>query len=108
LSNIVGGGFHAAPLVEFTSFGNEIEKTITFLRNKYKNITFDKYVIMPNHIHLLIVDENDVPDNPDLSVVIRQLKTYTNKRFNVLNCTVGEKLWQIIPPNGWKIDSMSL
>lgn len=55
LSNIVGGGFHAAPNVELTLIGEEIVKTIDFIENQNPNILFDKYVIMPNHVHAIII-----------------------------------------------------
>ena len=55
LSNIVGGGFYAAPDIELTIIGKEIIKTIDFIDNQHPNVFFDKYIIMPNHIHLIII-----------------------------------------------------
>lgn len=52
LSNIVGGGFHAAPIVQLNKIGEEIINTINFVENQYPNIFLDKYVIMPNHIQI--------------------------------------------------------
>jgi REP element-mobilizing transposase RayT len=36
------------------SAGEMIKKWLFELKNKFKNIELDEYVIMPNHIHLII------------------------------------------------------
>ena len=58
----VGGGFHAAPCgfhdtsyrCELTSIGKKIEETIQYINQHYVGIDIEYFVIMPNHIHLLI------------------------------------------------------
>ena len=61
----------------------------------YNNITVDKYVIMPNHIHLLLrVEESGrsgtpVPTNAN-SIIVRFVSTL--KRF--CNKACGENIWQ--------------
>ena len=51
---IVGEGFHPLPIVELTKIGIEIENTINFINDNYRNVFIEKYVIMPNHIHLIL------------------------------------------------------
>ena len=34
--------------------GIEIEKTIDYINNNYKQVKIEKYVIMPDHIHLIV------------------------------------------------------
>ena len=53
LSNIVGGGAFDAPQIQLTAVGRVVEKYIRSTDN-VPSITVDKYVIMPNHVHLLI------------------------------------------------------
>ena len=48
LGTVVGGDAHIAPFVRLTSYGEILEK---YIRNE-PQITH--YVIMPNHIHMII------------------------------------------------------
>ena len=58
LSHIVGGGAFDAPSPCLTKVGLIAEKYI-LSGNRIPGITVDKYVIMPNHIHMiLLIDEN--------------------------------------------------
>ena len=52
------------------------------------NIKVDKYVIMPNHIHMLIIIEGGRPKvSPTISRIIQQFKGAVTKK-------VGIPLWQ--------------
>lgn len=96
LSNIVGGGFHAAPQTELTDIGKEIIKSIEYINDKIPNVTIDKFVLMPNHIHfILIIDQvqEGGHGNPPLHKIIGQFKSYTNKMYNDLNQTKELILW---------------
>lgn len=44
-----------------SSIGKIVESEIAVLENRYKNIAVDAYVIMPNHVHLLlrIIEQED-------------------------------------------------
>jgi REP element-mobilizing transposase RayT len=88
LSNIVGEGFHPLPKNILTKIGNEIEKSIQYINDNYIGITISKYVIMPNHVHLIVfLDNSGGHGNPPLQNIIGQLKSYTTKKF-------GNILWQ--------------
>ena len=54
LSNIVGTGVLDCPRVELTKYGEIAEKYIKQLDEFYNHISIDSYVIMPNHIHILL------------------------------------------------------
>ena len=57
LSKIVGGGALDAPTAVLTPIG-EIARKYLISGNRISGITVDKYVIMPDHIHfILLVDE---------------------------------------------------
>ena len=53
LCDIVGGGALDAPRVNLTAVGRIVEKYI-ISTNNIPELTVLKYVIMPNHIHLLL------------------------------------------------------
>ena len=56
LSDIAVGALHEAPAVSvrLTQIGQIVDETIRSLPARYSNLTVDHYVIMPNHIHLLL------------------------------------------------------
>ena len=53
LCDIVGDGAHAVPRVILSEYGKIVD---TYIRsaNHMNRVTVDKYVIMPNHIHLIV------------------------------------------------------
>ena len=73
-----------------TPIGKIIDDCIKFLSTK-PNQNVEKYVIMPNHIHiLLILDDINVEGTQysnRLGVFVSSLKRFTNKKF-------GRDLWQ--------------
>ncbi len=52
--NIVGGDIFSAPKIILSSVGKIVNDEILNIESHYKNIKIDKFVIMPNHIHLII------------------------------------------------------
>ena len=63
LSRIVGTGVLDCPRPELTEYGRIAEKYIRQLNDFYNHISVDGYVIMPNHIHLLLLIKEDRMDN---------------------------------------------
>ena len=71
-------------------FGKIIEKAINNIPKHYQNVEIDRYVIMPDHIHLiLIIYENDrrIISAPTIMTVIGQMKRYVSKE-------IGFSIWQ--------------
>lgn len=90
LSKIVGASTARPNETQLTNIGIVVEKGIKGIEEHYKNIFVDNYVIMPNHIHLLIRIEN--PDGravlaPTISRIIQQAKGYVTKQL-------GTSIWQ--------------
>ena len=59
LSHITVGDGLARPAVKLTNIGGIVERQIEAIPLRFPTVTVDKYVIMPNHIHLLISLEGD-------------------------------------------------
>ena len=57
LSRIVGRGLAPAETttIEYTSLGEIAEKQLFLLADRYPYLTIDQYVIMPNHIHTIMI-----------------------------------------------------
>ncbi|MBR5265237.1 MAG: hypothetical protein IKV63_01325, partial [Clostridia bacterium] len=94
LCNIVGTDVLGGPQIIFTDAGNVISEQLAFMSDFYSHAKIDKYVVMPNHIHLILhVTERDGPPGrsvPTNSVIADFVGTF--KRF----CTrkIGENIWQ--------------
>ena len=41
--------------IKLTREGNVVKQNIFRLEEMYKNITIDEYVVMPNHLHILLM-----------------------------------------------------
>ena len=61
LCDIVGDGAHDVPKINLSPMGEIVEKYI-LSTNKIPELTVDKYVIMPNHIHLILLLQNQKRD----------------------------------------------
>ncbi len=88
LSNIIGEGLRALPKNILTPIGSEIRKSIQYINDNFVGVSIDKYAIMPNHIHMIVILEDTGGDGtPPLQSVIGQLKSYTTQKH-------GHTLWQ--------------
>ena len=81
--------------IELSSYGKIAEKYINQLDQHYENIDIDSYVIMPNHIHILLRVRRSgasrtSPPTKQHSNVSRFVSTF--KRF--CNKEYGENIWQ--------------
>ena len=54
LSRIVGGGVLDAPATHLSHYGTVVERRIQEMNRVYPDVQTVKYVIMPNHVHLLV------------------------------------------------------
>ena len=105
VSQTVGDDVPVVPQIILTKYGKIADKYINQLNDFYSNINVIKYVIMPNHIHLLLQIPDDesgrsgtpVPtgecctnDNGANSTVSKFVSTF--KRF--VHRDIGEKIFQ--------------
>ena len=93
LGKIVGGGFHAAPATQLSKIGIEVNKTIQYVNTHYYGGKISKYVIMPNHIHLIVILAGG-HGSPPLRKVVGQIKSFTTRKWNEICGTQLQKLWQ--------------
>lgn len=93
LSSIsVGRDAHIPPTTELTEIGEVTDKYIQNINIVYGCVAVEKYVIMPNHIHMIVVigEPNGGgmrASRPTLHTVIRSLKTMITKQ-------IGNRIWQ--------------
>lgn len=86
----VGTTIGRPPDVVLTQYGRIVEESIHQINNVYPPVHVDHYVIMPNHIHLLLFlycDDGRAMLVPTISRVIQHLKGTVTKR-------IGQPIWQ--------------
>ena len=82
--------------------GKIIESTWHDIPNHNPHIELDAFIIMPNHVHCIIIindfvgagSEPSPTRTHDLSEIIRQFKTYSTRRINQFRNTPGASVWQ--------------
>lgn len=76
--------------------GTVVENEILALASRY-NITINHYVVMPNHVHILLTvrrDGQSPSPTPALGNIIGAFKSITTKKINQTEGTPGRKFWQ--------------
>jgi putative transposase len=79
--------------ISLSEYGLIAEKSINKIVDCYLYVFVDKYVVMPNHIHIILLVQNGIAKDgrliiaPTISTVIQQLKRYVSKQ-------IGFSIWQ--------------
>ena len=95
LSEIVGAGVLDCPKIRLLYHGEIADKYIKQMGGFYDNISIDKYVIMPDHIHLILTVKNGRSGTPaptgdknsSVTEFVGTFKRFCNKEY-------GENIWQ--------------
>lgn len=95
LSDVVVRAIHESPAAEvrLTAAGNVVLQVLQSLPHRYPELQIDHYVIMPNHIHLLLritaqraIHESPLRDRHSLlSKAIGFLKMNSSKQIHMIN-----------------------
>lgn len=75
----VGDGLSVPPL---TVYGQSVDKWIRAIPGHFSGVHIDKYVVMPNHVHMIVrIDGTDDP-SPTLGKVVAWFKYGATKEIN--------------------------
>ncbi len=89
--NNVGAIIDRPQDVELSAYGKMVDQAIQNISSAYSALSIESYVIMPNHLHILIrvcTDEYGRPlVAPTMSRVVKQLKGIISKQ-------IGTSIWQ--------------
>ena len=89
----VGAIINRPPRISLTPLGRIVDETIRAIPDHYPGILVDQYIIMPDHVHLILSFRNIGPDGrriaapTPLSKIIQQMKRIASKQ-------AGVPLWQ--------------
>lgn len=82
----VGAIINRPPRISLTPLGRIVDATIRAIPDHYPGISVDQYIIMPDHVHLILALRHIGPDRAarlpplrPLSNVIQQMKRITSK-----------------------------
>ncbi|MFI3326995.1 MAG: transposase [Clostridia bacterium] len=118
----VGADIIRPHLEHLSENGIIVDKTIKNIEKHYENVLVDKYVIMPNHIHLILVlsppQGGRIISAPTISQIVGQMKRVVSRdlKFDVWqksfhdhvirNQNDYEKIWNYIDNNHmkWELD----
>ena len=114
--------------IHLSEYGKYVKEALNSVNQHYPMVYVDKYVIMPNHIHVIIRIDNskyiDIGGRPmavpTISTVINQLKGYVSKKsgFHVWQGRFHDRIlrneheyygaWQYIEsnPTNWENDEL--
>ena len=86
LSHIVGRGLAPAE-IRYTAYGQIAQEQLLLLEQRYPNLKIDQYVIMPNHIHaILLLDETaGASPRPTIMDIVCAYKSLTTRQ-----CKIGK------------------
>jgi putative transposase len=98
--------------IQLYEYGRIIEKCWKWLAEQYDYIHLDRYMVMPNHLHgIIVIREGGSRTAPTtnntqkyqsfnnrkhkaLSRLVGAFKTISTKQINIIRNTPGRKLWQ--------------
>ena len=95
LSRITAADESVPPVLHLTEVGRIVNAVFTAIPEHYPNVLVDHFVIMPNHIHLLLwikhrgrsVSAPTDAQNPSIDRIIRHCKAFVTRK-------PGSTIWQ--------------
>ena len=80
LSNIVGRELAPAE-IQYTAYGTIAQEQLLLLEKRYTTLKVDRYVIMPNHIHVILLLEETagVSTRPTITNIVCAYKSLTTR-----------------------------
>ena len=127
---VVGDAALGVPSVHLTETGEMVKQHIEQINNVHEYVRLDKYIIMPNHIHLIVSITNETqhttsgtpraasPTKAVIPKIVNALKSLTSKNFGgsiwqrsyhdhiIRNEAEYQKIWEYIDTNPirWETD----
>ena len=81
--------------------GEIVVATWTNLPKHFIGISIDDFIVMPNHLHgIIIIEDVKTPlkqtpfEHPSLVVIVGSFKTWSARKINALTNRTGKPVWQ--------------
>ena len=76
------------------AFGDVVAACWQELPDHYPGTQLDEFVVMPNHVHGILLLNQDGESNDRLSELVRAFKAFSTRRVNAQRAKANEPLWQ--------------
>ena len=95
LSRIVGRGLAPAE-IQYTVYGKIAQEQLLLLERRYPSLKIEQYVIMPNHIHILMLLKNTREENGRNTImdIICAYKSLTTR-----HCKIAQPIDKLFQPS---------
>ena len=97
LSTVGRGLAPDAAVIRLTSLGKAAQSQLRALEERYPSVCVDKYVIMPNHIHMILRltgETAGASPRPTLPEIVGTYKSLVTRICNRSDQTPGRKIFQ--------------
>ena len=96
LSRVVQGITPNTGEIRLTKAGVIVREQLHSLEHRYPYVRIDKYVIMPNHIHVILrlLAESVERKRPGITSIVGTFKSLTTRAYNQEFDTPGKKVFQ--------------
>jgi putative transposase len=81
-------------VMQLTAFGDIARSHWQQLSQHHSNVIMDESIVMPNHLHGIIILESSVDSTKSISEIIRGFKTFSAKAINKERSLRGVPVWQ--------------
>ena len=97
--DIVGNAALGVPIVKFTEYGEIVNKNIIKINEIYRYISVLNYVIMPDHIHLILFvsdyeDDTVTGGTPRAAFPTKSVSQIINGLKSISTKQIGFPIWQ--------------
>jgi len=116
LGDVVGDAPLRVPHCVLSDYGAFVDEVICRIPNVYSHVCVDKYVIMPNHVHMIVhvtggTRSGAPPTKAVVPQIVQSLKSMTTKQFGfsmwqrsyhdhiIRDDTEYQRIWQYIDEN---------
>ena len=98
-NDIVGNAALGVPIVKFTEYGEIVNKNIIKINEIYRYVSVLNYVIMPDHIHLILFvsdyeDDTVTGGTPRAAFPTKSVSQIINGLKSISTKQIGFPIWQ--------------
>jgi putative transposase len=74
--------------------GNIAQLHLQKLERHHANLILDRSVVMPNHLHGIMILDSSIEDSKSISEIIGSFKTFSARKINKIRKLKGVPVWQ--------------
>lgn len=82
--------------MQLNTYGEILQRHWDSLPKHHHHLELDEFIIMPNHVHgiIVLIDDNTYKKRHGLPEILRGFKTFSARRINKIRRLSGVSVWQ--------------